>query len=715
MGVVYEGIDPKLNRQVAVKLILKNQINDKALEAEYSARFIREAQAVARLNHPNIVTVFDFGEENEVAFLVMELIRGDELKNYFDDKKNFSIEDAVRMISELLDALDYAHQNGIVHRDIKPANVMLDSQLRVKLTDFGVARLSDASAERTQAGTMVGTPSYMSPEQIEGAPVGPRSDIFAVGIILYQFLTGEKPFHAQGLWAIQKKIMQEDPVLPSVLNPNINPAFDAVVLRALAKKPDDRYPSAAAFKEELKRVLAGDRLEDSDSTRLVLRTQGSSANFGSGTTPPGTQSGSQSGMQAAESTAGLEIEFWRSIKDSDDVEEFSLYIQRFPNGSYVDLAKRKLAKLTGESTGGASGSLKPPFARAGAADEDDATRLGSSVQPGPNPNQSGAGRSTGMNQGTGTGAAPAQPAKGNKWLVPAVAVGVLLAGGVGYMVMSGGNQPAPVQQASASSPATAPANTAAADNAAAAEILAQAKKLEEENKRMAEDLARRQKELDEAKKAAGNDPKKQAEVARKEEEDKAARKLAEEKKKKLADELAQKKADDLARQKLAADEKKKTELALADTRPKAQPTPDPKAAAKAAEEAQKAEAQKEAARKAEEARKAEDARKAEEARKAAAVPAAPAPTPVAPIEPGKSASVLLAEARSLDSQGKIKEAVKLYKQAVNAGSGEAAKRLGNIYGKGEGGVARDYAEQIRWNEAARQRGVDVPKAEALQQ
>ncbi len=690
MGVVYEGIDPKLNRQVAVKIILKNQINDKALEAEYSARFIREAQAVARLNHPNIVTVFDFGEENDVAFLVMELIRGSELKDYFDEKKSFSVEDAVRMISELLDALDYAHKSGIVHRDIKPANVMLDGQLRVKLTDFGVARLSDANSERTQAGTMVGTPSYMSPEQIEGAPVGPRSDIFAVGIILYQFLTGEKPFHAPGLWAIQKKIMQEDPILPSVLNPNINPAFDAVVLRALAKKPDDRYPDAAAFKDELKRVLGGDRLEDSDSTRLVLRPQGAPTTVGGQTTPP-----------SSETSAGIEIEFWRSIKDSDDIEEFSLYIKRFPTGSYVDLAKRKLAKLSGESTSGSTGSLKPPFAQSG-ANHDDATQLGSSVRPG----MAGMAGATGVNASQGNVVQP----PGNKWLMPAAAVAVLLAGGIGYMVM-GGNKTAPSQQASLStsgpvqagaSASAAVPNTAAADNAKAAELLMQAKKIEEENKRLSEDLARRQKELDEAKKAAGNDPKKQAEVARQEAADKAAQKLAEEKKQKMIDDLAQKKADEIQRKKLA-EEKRKTELAAATPTPvdpnkitqiTPKPTPTPAPAIRTP---------------------------------APVVVVAPTPVPtpaatpvptqapivIAAAEPGKSASVLLAEARSLDSQGKTREAVRLYKQAAAAGSGEAAKRLGNIFGKGEGAIGRDYGEQLRWNNKARELGVEVPKADAL--
>ena len=269
MGLVYEGIDPKLNRKVAIKVILTSRIDDAELRAEYSARFTQEAQAVARLNHPNIVTVYDFGEENGVAYLVMELIAGEELGSYFDDSQAFSLEftleDSVRMTCELLDAVGYAHQQGVVHRDIKPANVMLSSQLMVKLTDFGVARLQDVSANHTEAGTMVGTPSYMSPEQIAGRPVGPRSDIFAVGIILYQFLTGERPFRGNGLFAVQQQIMYEQPPLPSELNPLISPSFDQIVLRALAKQPELRYPNARSFRDDLRRALNGEHL-DPDST-----------------------------------------------------------------------------------------------------------------------------------------------------------------------------------------------------------------------------------------------------------------------------------------------------------------------------------------------------------------------------------------------------------------------------------------------------------------
>jgi len=269
MGLVYEGVDPKLNRRVAIKVIQMSRIDDPALRAEYASRFIIEAQAVARLNHPNIVTVYDFGEESGVAYLVMELIAGEELGSYFDDSQvfslDFTLEDSVRMTCELLDALDYAHQQGIIHRDIKPANVMLTGQLRVKLTDFGVARMQDVEANHTQAGTMVGTPSYMSPEQIMGQPVGPRADIFAAGIILYQFLTGERPFKGQGLFALQQHIVYGQVPPPSTLSPLISSAFDRVVLRALAKRPDDRYPSARAFRDDLQRALAGDGATPADT------------------------------------------------------------------------------------------------------------------------------------------------------------------------------------------------------------------------------------------------------------------------------------------------------------------------------------------------------------------------------------------------------------------------------------------------------------------
>src|SRR3954464_7167465 len=271
MGVVYEGVDPRLGRRVAIKTILKSHLDEDTAK-DYSMRFVREAQAVARLNHPNVVQVFDFGEEGEIAYLVMEFIKGKELKTFFDANERFDLKEAVRIMCELCDALDFAHNAGIIHRDIKPANVMIDAQGRTKLTDFGVARVQDSdktSVERTQAGTMVGTPAYMSPEQITGGTIDKRADIFSAGIILYQFLTGEKPFTGSGAWTIAKKIIQEEPPLPSSINTSVTPLFDAVVNKALAKDPNQRYASARELGMGLKRALEG-RAEEDDSDKTVV-------------------------------------------------------------------------------------------------------------------------------------------------------------------------------------------------------------------------------------------------------------------------------------------------------------------------------------------------------------------------------------------------------------------------------------------------------------
>jgi serine/threonine-protein kinase len=178
MGVVYEGFDPVLHRRVAVKTILKSVALDAETQRDYSARFVREAQAVARLNHPHIVQVHDFGEHDDVAYLVMEFIEGCELRAFFDEGVKFETAEAVRIIRELLDAFEFAHEKNVIHRDVKPANVMLDAQRQVKLADFGVARVHDS--ERSQASTMVGTPAFMSPEQIQGWKVYRRIDVFSM-------------------------------------------------------------------------------------------------------------------------------------------------------------------------------------------------------------------------------------------------------------------------------------------------------------------------------------------------------------------------------------------------------------------------------------------------------------------------------------------------------------------------------------------------------
>jgi predicted Ser/Thr protein kinase len=265
MGVVYEGFDPVIERTVAIKTIRPEQL-EKTQAAEILARFKREAQAAGRLNHPHIVAIYDYGEvipegdhapaesaSARVAFIAMEFIKGRELKDYFDANERFAVKDIERIMGELLDALDHAHKNGVTHRDMKPANVILLANGKVKVADFGIARIE--TSELTQAGTILGTPSYMSPEQFLGQPVDGRSDLFSCGVILYQFLTGEKPFTGT-VTTIMHKVLKEEPLPPSMLNVTLPPAWDVVVKKAMAKSPTERFQTAAEFATAIRTAIS---------------------------------------------------------------------------------------------------------------------------------------------------------------------------------------------------------------------------------------------------------------------------------------------------------------------------------------------------------------------------------------------------------------------------------------------------------------------------
>jgi serine/threonine-protein kinase len=344
MGIVYEALDPKLHRKVAIKTILINQLDEETAK-DFSMRFVREAHAVARLNHPNIVQVYDFGEEAGIAFLVMEFIKGTELKSSLAGNQLIDRKECVRVMCELLDALDFAHKAGVIHRDIKPTNVMLDSQGRVKLTDFGVARITDSdktSVEKTQAGTVVGSPAYMSPEQIQGLRIDGRTDIFSVGIILYQGLTGQKPFSGEGAWTVQKKIMQEEPPSPSSLNVTVSPEFDRVVAKALAKNPDSRFQTAREFAHALQRAAEGKAAVQEESAATVVLPSHQTRPAAS-VAVPSHQTETSQALKSGE----MELEFWRSIKDSNDANDFDLYVRQFPQGVYATLAMRKIARMRG--------------------------------------------------------------------------------------------------------------------------------------------------------------------------------------------------------------------------------------------------------------------------------------------------------------------------------------------------------------------------------
>ena len=252
MGVVYEGYDPMIKRIVALKTIRADQLAG-ADGPNVIARFRREAQAAGRLNHPNIVSIYEFGDDAGTWFIAMEKIDGRELKQCFEMNERFTTADIVRIMSQVLDALDYSHRQGVIHRDIKPANIFLLPGGVVKVGDFGIAHIETSNL--TQVGAVMGTPSYMSPEQIMGLPVDGRSDLFSAGVILYQFLTGERPFAGSATTTMQK-VLKEDPLPPSSLNVQAPAGMDAVVRKALAKRPEDRFQTAREFADAL-RAAAG--------------------------------------------------------------------------------------------------------------------------------------------------------------------------------------------------------------------------------------------------------------------------------------------------------------------------------------------------------------------------------------------------------------------------------------------------------------------------
>ncbi len=251
MGVVYEGFDPIIARRVAIKTVRLPDPDDVEAQEEL-ARFKREAQAAGRLSHPNIVGVFDYGETPELAYIVMEFVDGTTLKHVVDKKERFELGEVVRIMEALMAGLQFSHDRGVVHRDIKPANLMLTQAGEIKIADFGIARIESSSM--TQAGTMLGTPSYMSPEQFMGQTVDARTDIYSSGVLLYQLLTGEKPFEG-GLTAIMHKVLNTEPPPPSALSVTVPHGFDAVVKKAMAKRPEDRFATARDFAVALREAF----------------------------------------------------------------------------------------------------------------------------------------------------------------------------------------------------------------------------------------------------------------------------------------------------------------------------------------------------------------------------------------------------------------------------------------------------------------------------
>lgn len=245
MGTVYKALDPLIERTVAIKTVPISRLKEEGVEFE--SRFLREAQSAGRLSHPNIVTIYDVGETDEVAYIAMEFLSGTTLRDIMDHGP-MPLDLVSNTALQITEALAYAHEHGVIHRDIKPSNVVITRQHgQVKLTDFGIAHLTNS--ERTYAGLMLGSPRYMSPEQAMGREINGRSDIFSLGAVLYEMVTGEYAFSGESLPSILYQVINELPIPPAKLRPEINPAFERIIMRMLNKQAASRFESRTLIHE----------------------------------------------------------------------------------------------------------------------------------------------------------------------------------------------------------------------------------------------------------------------------------------------------------------------------------------------------------------------------------------------------------------------------------------------------------------------------------
>jgi eukaryotic-like serine/threonine-protein kinase len=335
MGVVFKATDSVLQRTVAVKTV--NMALEKDHADKYEARFYQEARAAGGLNHPNIVTVYDAGKAGDVVYMAMEYIQGVELRTLFVESQPMGVPQALSIAAQVAEGLGYAHQQGVVHRDIKPANIMVVAEGPVKITDFGIARMR-ASADLTQTGVMLGSPKYMSPEQVIGKRADHRSDIFSLGVILYEMLTGAAPFSGENVTALMYQIVNFAPPAPSTVNPQVPEMLDFVVAKMLAKPLDERYQDAREAARDLREC------ERSLAAPVVATLPGR---------PMGLASGTQPEMMSTTAKAVVLAQSVNRTRQQDEKtpDETGTPVARGVSNSFdSNEATQRLAALTGSAT-----------------------------------------------------------------------------------------------------------------------------------------------------------------------------------------------------------------------------------------------------------------------------------------------------------------------------------------------------------------------------
>ena len=327
MGVVYKAKDPLIDREVAIKTINLGLAQEE--RDEYEARFYQEAKAAGRLSHPNIVTIFDVGRSEDIAYIAMEYLHGRELRDILNENRLLPVDQVLDITAQVALGLSYAHEHGIVHRDVKPSNIMVIRDGHVKITDFGIARMASA-AVRTQTGMVMGSPKYMSPEQVMGKVTDQRSDIFSLGVMLYEMLTGQVPFIGENVNAIMYQTLNTSPAAPSSINPAVPEMLNFIVAKALAKDLESRYQNARDLANDLRAC----RVSQPTSSTFILSTEPQSQLLGGGVEKLSSSSNldasadvvvpvSPLGLSASFDSSEATMRLAALTASSEDVEELS--------------------------------------------------------------------------------------------------------------------------------------------------------------------------------------------------------------------------------------------------------------------------------------------------------------------------------------------------------------------------------------------------------